>query len=125
MQVEATIPVLRIFDYRKAVEFYVDWLEFDIDWEHRFEAALPIYMQVSRNGLTLHLSEHHGDATPGSRVFIRCSGLKEYQERMLSKQYNYYRPGLKETFYGTWEMAVTDPFGNHLSFNETKVQTKA
>lgn len=120
MQVEKTIPVLRIFDYRKAVEFYVAWLEFNIDWEHRFEAALPIYMQVSSNGLVLHLSEHHGDATPGSRVYIICNGLKEYQERLAQKQYSYYRPALKETFYGTWEMEVTDPFGNRLSFNENK-----
>lgn len=120
MQVEKTIPVLRIFDYRKAVEFYVAWLEFNIDWEHRFEAALPIYMQVSNGGLVLHLSEHHGDATPGSKIYITCNGLKEYQEKLLQKQYNYYRPGLKETFHGTWEMDVTDPFGNHLSFNEEK-----
>ena len=28
MIVEKTIPVLRIFDYQKAIEFYIDWLEF-------------------------------------------------------------------------------------------------
>ena len=30
MKVEKTIPVIRIFDYKKAVEFYVDWLGFEI-----------------------------------------------------------------------------------------------
>lgn len=123
MQVEKTIPVLRIFDYEKAVAFYIDWMGFTIDWEHRFEAALPIYMQVSKEGLILHLSEHHGDATPGSKVYIGCKDLKAYQENLLAKQYNYYRPGLQETFYGTWEMSVTDPFGNRLSFNEEKEAT--
>jgi uncharacterized glyoxalase superfamily protein PhnB len=123
VQVVKAIPIFRIFDYQKALEFYIEWLEFTIDWEHRFEPDLPVYMQVSKNGLVLHLSEHHGDATPGSKVFIQCSGVKAYQEKLLQKQYRNYRPGLNETFYGTWELHVVDPFGNHLSFNEEKAPT--
>ncbi len=69
MTVQKVSPVLRIFDYQKAVEFYVNWLGFKIDWEHVFEEGMPIYMQVSRDNITLHLSEHAGDATPGSKVF--------------------------------------------------------
>lgn len=34
MKVEKAIPILRIFDYKKAIEFYVDWLGFKIVWEH-------------------------------------------------------------------------------------------
>ncbi len=30
------VPILRIFDEAKAKEFYVTFLEFAIDWEHRF-----------------------------------------------------------------------------------------
>ena len=48
MIVEKTIPVLRIFDYKKAVEFYVDWLEFTIAWEHVFEEGMPIYIWKSK-----------------------------------------------------------------------------
>lgn len=29
------MPIFRIFDYNKAVELYVDWLGFKIDWEHK------------------------------------------------------------------------------------------
>ena len=32
-----TIPVLRIFSVDKAKEFYIDFLGFQIDWEHRFD----------------------------------------------------------------------------------------
>jgi Glyoxalase superfamily protein len=39
-----TIPILRIFDIVKAREFYVDYLGFAIDWEHRFSADAPLYM---------------------------------------------------------------------------------
>lgn len=60
------VPLLRIFDVAKAREFYVGWLGFTIDWEHRFDARAPLYMQVSRAGLVLHLTEHHGDCCPTS-----------------------------------------------------------
>jgi hypothetical protein len=39
MIVEKTIPVLRIFDYQKAVEFYVDWFGFVITFEHVLKKA--------------------------------------------------------------------------------------
>ncbi|GEM68355.1 hypothetical protein SMI01S_19610 [Sphingobacterium mizutaii NBRC 14946 = DSM 11724] len=93
MQVEQVIPIFRIFDYSKAVEFYIDWLGFHIDWEHRFDDNSPIYMQISRDGMAMHLSEHHGDATPGSQVFVNCSGLKAYHEQLIQKNYKYNKPG--------------------------------
>ena len=58
---QKTIPILRIFNAEKAKEFYVGYLGFSVDWEHHFEDNTPAYLQVSRAGLTLHLSEHHGD----------------------------------------------------------------
>jgi catechol 2,3-dioxygenase-like lactoylglutathione lyase family enzyme len=68
--IQKVMPILRIFDYQKAVEFYVDWLGFTIEWEHVLEEGMPKYMEIIREDLTLHLSEHHGDATPGVRVFL-------------------------------------------------------
>ena len=70
MIVQKVIPILRIFDYQKAIEFYINWLGFKIEWEHTFEEGIPIYMEIARAGITLHLSEHHGDASPGARVFV-------------------------------------------------------
>ena len=60
-----TVPILRMFDEAKAKEFYVDFLGFAIDWEHRFESGAPLYMQVSLGSFQLHVSEHYGDGTPG------------------------------------------------------------
>ena len=118
MQITQVTPIFRIFDYAKAIEFYVDWLGFKIDWEHRFEDHSPIYMQVSKDGMTLHLSEHHGDATPGARTYVICTDLKTYHEELSRKNYKYNRPGYEKTFYGTYAVQVTDPFGNHITFNE-------
>jgi len=60
MKLGQTTPILRIFDEAKAKEFYVDFLGFKVDWEHRFEPGLPLYLQVSRGDCVLHLSEHSG-----------------------------------------------------------------
>ena len=118
MIVEKTIPVLRIFDYLKAIEFYIAWLEFEVMSEHVFEEGMPKYIEIAREGVALHLSEHHGDATTGARVFLVCSGLKEYHKMLIDKKYKNNRPGLEKTFYNSWQVEVIDPFGNRLSFNE-------
>src|SRR3569832_1028529 len=65
-----TVPILRSYDEGKAREFYIDWLGFTVDWEHRFEPNTPLYMQVSRAGIVLQVSEHHGDGSHGSHVRV-------------------------------------------------------
>jgi hypothetical protein len=49
MKMNSLTPILRIFDEAKAREFYVEFLGFKIDWEHRFGENSPLYMQVSRD----------------------------------------------------------------------------
>lgn len=115
MRLEPPVPILRIFDEAKAREFYVDFLGFRVDWEHRFEEGLPLYMQVSRDGCVLHLSGHHGDACPGAALRIRTDAVEALQEQLLAKHYGFARPGIQETPWGR-EMAVVDPFGNRLVF---------
>lgn len=111
------IPVLRIFDEAKAREFYVDYLGFGVDWEHRYEPELPLYLQVSRAGLVLHLSEHHGDGTPGSVVYVEMLGVNAFHAELTAKSYRYCRPGLEHEPYGV-TMSLADGFGNGLRFCE-------
>ena len=87
MKLGQPTPILRIFDEAKAREFYLDFLGFAVVFEHRFGPGMPLYMGVRRDGCVLHLSEHHGDASPGAAM-----------------------P------WGTRDMAVADPFGNRLTF---------
>ncbi len=112
------IPILRIFDVEKAKEFYVGFLGFTIDWEHRFGDDFPLYAQVSRADIKLHLSEHHGDASPGSTVFVWMRGIADYHRELTDKQYRYYRPGLEDAVWDAKVMQVADPFGNRLRFSE-------
>lgn len=116
--VERVIPILRVFDVDKAKEFYVDYLGFQVEWEHRFEANTPAYLQIVRDGLTFHLSEHHGDACPGATVFVWMTGLEAFHAELAAKNYQYLRPGIETTFYGSRSVQTTDPFGNRIRFNE-------
>jgi len=112
------IPIFRIFDMAKAREFYVDFLGFRVDWEHRFDETAPLYMQVSRDGLLLHLSEHHGDACPGSTAVVQTTGLEAYHREITAKGYRFMRPGIEVAPWNARVMEVIDPFGNRLRFNE-------
>ncbi len=85
------IPILRVFDRQKLKEFYLDFLDFNLDWKHQFDENSPMYMQVSQQGCILHLSEHHGDASPGTTLRIRVHQIKEFQQQLLAKNYTYAR----------------------------------
>ena len=111
-----TVPVLRMFDLEKAKEFYLGFLGFKIDWEHRFEPGTPLFMQISRGGLELHLSEHHGDGCPGAVVGVYMTGLDELQKELKEKHYKYVRPGIQHD--PVKSMGVVDPFGNRIRFYE-------
>jgi catechol 2,3-dioxygenase-like lactoylglutathione lyase family enzyme len=113
-----TTPILRSFEESKAREFYLGWLGFTVDWEHRFEPDLPLYLQVSRGDLLLHLSEHHGDATPGSHVRVELTGVEELHAELLDKRYGNNRPGIERPPWGGVEMTVIDPCSNRITFHE-------
>lgn len=112
------IPILRIFDVAKAKEFYLDWLGFEVTFEHQFEPNTPYYIGIKKDDIEFHLSEHHGDTVPGVRIFITCNEIEKFLAELQSRPYKYYRPSIEDTFYGTKQIALHDPFGNRLSFNE-------
>ncbi|MDR7034214.1 glyoxalase superfamily protein [Mesorhizobium sp. BE184] len=114
----AVTPILRMFDIAKAREFYLDFLGFEVQWEHRFDDNAPLYMAVSRDDCVLHLSEHHGDASPGSAVRIRVENIAAFHRELTDKKYRFARPGLENPPWGTREVSVGDPFGNRLHFYE-------
>jgi uncharacterized glyoxalase superfamily protein PhnB len=113
-------PMLRIFDETRAREFYVDFLGFTVDWEHRFAENMPLYMQVSKGDCVLHLSEHHGDCSPGAAMRIETDELDSFHAELMAKPYQYARPGIEDTPWGSRDMSVSDPFGNRLTFTMAK-----
>ncbi|SDH28317.1 hypothetical protein SAMN05421505_113142 [Sinosporangium album] len=120
VRLNPAVPVLRIFSLDKAKEFYLDFLGFTVDWEHRYADDMPAYIAISRDGLTLHLSEHHGDGSPGATVFVPITGIEAFHRDLSAKRYPYARPGLDEDPWQARSVTVIDPFGNTLRFSEPK-----
>lgn len=110
-------PIFRIFDEEKARGFYEGFLGCKVDWEHSFGPNMPLYMKVSRGALTLHLSEHPGDASPGGAMLVYTQGVEALQKGLIAKNYRYNRPGLQKQDWGL-ECEVIDPFGNRIRFIE-------
>jgi uncharacterized glyoxalase superfamily protein PhnB len=120
-----TTPILRIFDEAKAREFYLRFLGFAVDWEHRFGENFPLYLQVSRDGCTLHLSEHHGDGSPGAAVRIEAAAIDDLCRELAARDYRYAKPQVEEAGWGDRLLAVVDPFGNRLVFFEARPRAVA
>jgi len=118
VELHSVVPILRIFSVEKACEFYVGFLGFTWDWEHRFDDNAPLYTSVSRDGCILHLSEHHGDGAPGSHIRIETTDIAGLHHELTERKYRFARPGLEETPWRTREVTVDDPFGNRLTFYE-------
>ncbi len=118
--VERVVPILRIFDQHKAHEFYIDYMGCTIDWTHQFDGNGPTYTQISRGSLVLHLSEHHGDGTPGQAIYVASTGVRELHAELAAKDYPFLNPGIVPS-PGAHDgacMDLLDPFGNTLRLDE-------
>ena len=110
-------PILRSFDERRAKRFYVDFLGFEIVFEHRFEPGMPLYMGLIKDQCRLHLSEHYGDGSPGASMRIQVDDVKAFARELREKNFENARPGephLQE--WGSWDITIQDPAGNNLTF---------
>ena len=112
------IPTFRIFDYQKAIEFYIEELGFTIDWEHRFGPEEPVYMQISKNGLVLHLSENSRFKLEVI-IFVETEGLEEFYQELTQRTSKIKIPKPEKTDWQSLQMEIKDPFGNLLRFNES------
>jgi catechol 2,3-dioxygenase-like lactoylglutathione lyase family enzyme len=119
MKLQAPIPLFRIFDYQLARAFYVDWLGFSIDWEHQFWPAAPRYIQLSRDSVILHLTEHYADCSPGAKASIHLDDVEALHAELSSRPNPHMNPGVSDAPWGARIMEFTDPFGNRLCFNQS------
>lgn len=114
---QETFSALRITDYDKSKEFYVQRLGFQVDWEHRFGPDFPIFLQVTKRGLSLYLSQHSGDCQVGGLAYFYVSDVDAWY-RDCDRQ------GIVPTLlpmdqpWGNREMRLTDPDGNCLCVSQ-------
>jgi hypothetical protein len=101
---EKLVPIFRVADGRVAAGWYRR-LGFDVVGEHRFTPDLPLYLFLRRGDEYLHLSEHTGDARPGSSVYLYVDDVDTVAAEFGA-----------EIIEQPWarEVHLTDPDGNHL-----------
>lgn len=92
---QSVIPLLRLFDLAKARDFDIGWLGMVEDWERRCGPDLPVYFQVSRSGLILHLTGYHGDAGPRATAFGWMRGLDACHAELAARSNPAMRPGIE------------------------------
>ena len=113
------VPILRVEDVETAKQFYGEFLGFDLDWEHYFEAGAPVYMQMSRDGLVLQLSQNVR-FREGTIIFVETTGLDQLRAELSGKEGPWELPEVSVTHWKTKQLELSDPFGNMLRFNESQ-----
>ena len=117
IQVTSVVPILRMFDVAASIRFYVDYLGCSLDWQDG-EGDRPVYLQVSRGGMRLHLSSHHDDGTPGTAVLVVVRNLDALHADLHQRGYPYLNPGVGPGPGGGREMQLIDPSSNRIRFYE-------
>jgi len=116
----SSIPVLRMLDEEKARAFYVDYLGYAIDWEHRFNDApsSPLYMQIRLGSSVLHLNGHAEADAPVAEVRIPVDGVEAYCMHLNEKDSPFEKQEVVDPRYEgkPTDMNIVDPSGNLLTF---------
>ena len=107
------IPMLPVADVRRAIEFYVDNLEFKMD----FNAGA--YGGVRRDAIEVHFwRTDKRELSKNSNCRIEVTEIRKlysaYRERGIIDSDG----DIAATPWGTTEFGVTDPDGNRLTFVE-------
>ncbi|MGH9201200.1 MAG: glyoxalase superfamily protein [Vicinamibacterales bacterium] len=111
--VQGALATLRITNYAASKAFYVDKLNFRIDWEHRFKPHFPVFMQVSREGLTFFLTEHAGDCPVGGLLHLYVTDVDTWYAELAQQGIAVQEPP-NESLQGLRAMTLIDPDGNKL-----------
>jgi predicted enzyme related to lactoylglutathione lyase len=101
---ETLVPIFRVADGRAAAAWY-ERLGFTVTGEHRFGPGFPLYLFLRRGTDALHLSEHEGDARPGTLAYLFVDDVDPIADEF----------GV-EVIEQPWarEVHLTDPDGNRL-----------
>ncbi len=114
--IKSWYPVFGIRSYAKAVDYYVDWLGFNLDWEWREAPGQPAIVSISREGINIGLNESE-DAATGAWLVVAVADVQA-----LAEEWNGRRPGSVEVVSGVpyegYVIYLNDPFGNRIHIQQ-------
>lgn len=101
---EQLVPIFRVDDARAVLGWY-QRLGFESIGEHQFEPGFPLYVFLRRGHVHLHVSEHTGDAPPGSVAYYSVDDVDSIAAE--------FGVAVESQPWGR-EIELTDPCGNRL-----------
>ena len=121
-EIGSSIPVLRMLDEQAARAFYVDYLGFEIEWEHRFHETpdSPLYMQLRLAEAVIHLNGHAGPEDPPAEVRIPVQGIEAFCDHLRARAGERPKPVVVDPRGAgrNTDLNLDDPSGNTLTFWE-------
>lgn len=119
-KINTSIPVIRMLDETSMLSFYIDYLGFKMDWEHRSSdnPTSPLYAQIRHGDAALHLNGHAEADSPVCEVRFPVNDLAAYCEYLRSKDTSFEKPEVVDPRYEgrQTDMNIIDPSRNHLVF---------
>jgi len=115
IQLISVVPILRMYDVAATIRFYAGYLGCSLDWRDG-DGDRPVYVQVSRAALRLHLSSHHDDGTPGTAVLVVAGDLGALHTELHQRGYPFLNPGIGPGPGQGREMQIIDPASNRIRF---------
>jgi len=112
---QRVVPAIPVADAARAKAFYVDALGFEVDWEWSDVPGEPAFLQLSRAGLSLYLSERPDRGPAGGLTYLYVGDVDAWRAELRDR-------GLEEDSepcdrpWGNREWVVKDPDGNRLCF---------
>lgn len=110
---ESTISMLRVQDARKSEAFYRDVLGFKKSWEFDPGDGQPIFIEVTRDNVSFHLSEHEGDGPIGIQLYVNVADARTLHDDLVSRNVTI-TESLHEAEWGHHVFAIEDPDRNTL-----------
>lgn len=110
------VPVFQIGAYQEAIDHYVNWLGFNLDWEWQEAPGKPVIMHISRDEIPLFLNEYDDGLGP-SMLNMNVANLQAYADEVNARRPDSVQVALEQP-YEIPAFEVTDPFGNTISFKQ-------
>ena len=118
MRFVSSVPVLRMRDEAETLRFYLDFLGFTQDWQHRFRNNTPLYAQIRHGDAVLHLDGHATADSPVATVRFPVIDLKRYQLELSGRNDLAIGLDLVRPRGTNLELCLDDPSGNMLIFQD-------
>ena len=111
----STISTFRVGDARSSESYYRDQLGFATTWQHDPGEGFPVFVEVSRDQVAIHLSEHEGDGAFGAQLYVKVDDAKALHEELAGRGAKIIEP-LQDSEWGHMIFVVEDLDGNVLRF---------